>query len=261
MTLLIVAAAPHHAEMFRHGHEVAVHAVVRVAVVVHVHVAVRVLAAKLARPLLRLLSAVLLPKRLISVVTPTWNRVTLLTQRCIPSVRAQNYDGPVEHVIVSDGPDDRLKGISGVRYLDEHLPAANRGIRARRHGADLARGDLVAYLDDDNAWWFRHLELLARALEESDADFAYSQALCTEPHGYRWMIGREPPQYAQIDTSMIVHRRELLGVANWEPSAGPADWDLVCRWLDAGAKWVHVPAVTVDYYARSMPMVAAHDHP
>ncbi len=250
MSALLVAAAPH-AEPLHHA---VVHVAVRVAIVVHVHIAVRVAAVKLARGLLRLLGAVLVPKRLISVVTPTWNRMSLLTKRCIPSVRAQNYDGPVEHIIVSDGPDERLKDIPDVRYLAEHLPTANRGIRARRYGADLARGDLVAYLDDDNAWWFRHLELLTRALDESDADFAYSQALCTEPHGYRWIIGSEPPVFSQIDTSMIVHRRGLLDVANWEPSHMPADWDLVSRWLGAGAKWVYVPAVTVDYYARSMPM-------
>ncbi len=251
---MLLGTVTPHAALYHHA---AVHVAVRIALVVHVHMAVRVVVVKLARPVLRLLGAVLLPKRLVSVITPTWNRVSLLTQRCIPSVRAQNYDGPVEHIIVCDGPDERLKGIPDVRYLAEHLPAANRGIRARRHGADLACGDLVAYLDDDNAWWFRHLELLARALDDTDADFAYSQALCTEPHGYRWMIGCEPPRFSQIDTSMIVHKRELLDVASWEPSPGPADWDLVSRWLDAGAKWVHVPAVTVDYYARSMPMTAA----
>jgi hypothetical protein len=26
------------------------------------------------------------------------------------------------------------------------------------------------------------------------------------------------------------------------------DWGVVERWLTAGAQWVHVPQVTVDYY-------------
>ena len=28
----------------------------------------------------------------------------------------------------------------------------------------------------------------------------------------------------------------------------PADWDLVRRWLEAGATWAFVPEVTLDYY-------------
>ena len=223
----------------------------------HIAVHVHALAAKVAVPAFRaFLAAVLAPRKLISVITPTWQRFMLLTTRCVPSVQAQQYT-PVEHVIVSDGPDERLAGVPGVRFLPAHEPAPNRGIRARRHGVSVARGDLIAYLDDDNAWSFNHLNLLAAALDETGADFAYSQALCTEPHGYRWTIGCEPPMYSQIDTSMIVHRRELLDVANWETSAGPADWALVARWMDAGAKWVHVPAVTVDYYARGLPVKAA----
>jgi len=256
-------AAPHAGMLHPHHARLVAHVMITALVVhLHVHVTVRAAAAKAARPFLRLLAGVLVPKRLISVVTPTWNRLSLLTKRCIPSVRAQSYTGPVEHLIISDGPDERLSHLPGVTFLPRHEPAPNRGINARRYGADLARGDLIAYLDDDNAWWFNHLEILVRALDDSDADFAYSQALCTEPHGYRWTIGSEPPGYSQIDTSMIVHRRELLVVANWQPSPGPADWDLVSRWVDAGAKWVHVPAVTVDYYARSMPVTAsAYGHP
>lgn len=222
----------------------------------HVMVA-HVAVVHLARPVLRaLLAAVLAPRKLVSVITPTWKRFSLLTGRCIPSVRAQTYT-PVEHIIVSDGPDEELSGIAGTRFLAEHVPAPNRGIRARRHGTDLATGELIAYLDDDNDWRPQHLGLLVRALAETGADFAYSQALCTEPHGYRWMIGWDPPRFAQIDTSMIVHRRELLDVANWQPADGPADWDLVSRWVAAGATWVHVPVVTLDYYARGMPMTAA----
>ena len=107
MSLLLAAIAPHadqlhHHVSLVHHRAIVLHAAVRVAVIVHLHVAVRTLAVKLARPLSRLLAGVTLPKRLISVVTPTWNRVSLLTKRCIPSVRAQNYDGPVEHIIVSE---------------------------------------------------------------------------------------------------------------------------------------------------------------
>lgn len=215
------------------------------------HVAVM----RVMSPLLRCLAAAVSPRKLVSVVTPTWQRVMRLKRQCIPSVHAQTYR-PVEHIIVSDGPDRKLNGIPGVVFLPSHEPARNRGILARAHGAGLASGPYIAYLDDDNTWRPDHLELLVGALERTGADFAYSRALCTEAHGYRWVIGQDPPVYAQIDTSLIVHRRELLDSEGWEQSDMPADWDLVNRWMKAGATWVHVPVVTLDYSARCMPVTA-----
>jgi glycosyltransferase involved in cell wall biosynthesis len=46
---------------------------------------------------------------LVPIVTSTWRRADMLMQRCIPSVMAQSYPN-VEHIIVSDGPDDELLG-------------------------------------------------------------------------------------------------------------------------------------------------------
>ena len=55
----------------------------------------------------------------------------------------------------------------------------------------------------------------------------------------------------KIDTSLIVHRRELLERGTWEQSMPTIDWDLVERWLAAGATWSFVPHVTMDYYFSS----------
>ena len=226
-------------------HAVAIHAVI----ICHPHV-VREIAFRGITRFLRAALALLFPRKKISVVTPTWKRQALLAGRCIPAVRAQSYRGPVEHVIVSDGPDPDLD-MPGVCFLPEHKLAPNRGIWARLHGTEISTGEYVGYLDDDNAWKPYHLELLADALEDSGADFAYSRARCIDPGGYKWTIGCDPPQFAQIDTSLILHRRGLLDVAQWKPSSFPADWDLVLRWVQAGASWVHVPVVTLDYYVQA----------
>jgi glycosyltransferase involved in cell wall biosynthesis len=195
-------------------------------------------------------AAVLGRKPKISVITPTWRRRDLLVNRCIPSVRAQSYAGEIEHVIVSDGPDPDLAGLPGAVFLDAHRPAANRGIWARLAGTRLATGDLIAYLDDDNAWRPDHLRLLEDAITSRDVSFAYSRAQCQNGAGARWEVGCFRPVFGQVDTSLIVHRAGLLAVADWQPSGRPADWDLVDRWLAAGATWAHVPQITLDYYAH-----------
>jgi len=214
--------------------------------------AARAAAPRLAQAVRQLLAVfgIVLPSRPgVSVVTPTWSRHGLLLRRCIPSVRAQEYGGVIEHVIVSDGPDEFLAGHPGVTCLPAHRDEPNRGVRARAHGTGRASQELIAYLDDDNAWRRRHLDLLVSALLASGADFAYSRALC-HGGGFRWEIGQAPPSFAQVDTSLIVHRRGLLARGGWQPSPGPADWDLVRRWLAAGASWAFVPQVTMDYYAE-----------
>lgn len=238
------------------AHHHVVHAIAA-AVIVHPHlvrtmVAVHLHATRVLIRAVRTATAALLARKpRISVITPTWQRRDLLTSRCVPSVRAQSYDGPVEHIIVSDGPDPCLEGVAGVIFLDAHRRELNKGVSARLAGAELAAGDLIAYLDDDNAWRPDHLELLAGAIEKHDVSFAYSRAACSNGNGCRWEIGCAPPVFGQVDTSMIVHRRGLLETAAWEPSGVPADWHLVSRWLAAGARWAHVPRITLDYFAST----------
>jgi glycosyltransferase involved in cell wall biosynthesis len=189
----------------------------------------------------------------------------MLLDRCIPSVAAQTYQH-LEHIVVSDGPDAFLAqriashpDAGRVRFAE--LPAhdvhpQNWGSAARNHGLTLASGELVAYLDDDNAWRSNHLKRLVAALGASPAaDFAYSRML-VHPHGYE--VGSAPPAYGCLDSSVLCHRAGLpQRLGSW-PAAGridgadqhAPDWGLVAAWLAGGARWAFVDAVTVDYYAR-----------
>ena len=198
---------------------------------------------------------------LVSVITPTWQRHDLLRKRCIPSVKVQTYAHLLEHIVVSDGPDIDLVwplATAQVRYLQlpEHDPSPdNWGSAARNFGYEQARGSLIAYLDDDNAYRPNHVQALAEALlANPEADFAYSQ-LVTHPQDR--VIGGAEPAYGAIDTSVLMHRAGHLEKFGYWPLAGQVDmcgdqhapdWGVVARWLDAGARWVHVPQVTVDYY-------------
>lgn len=191
----------------------------------------------------------------VSVITPTWDRHQLLRERCIPSVQGQVYGGRIEHVIVSDGPEPDLF-LPGGRYvydaLPEHQDVVHWGVLPRRRGLELATGEVIAYLDDDNAYRPRHLELLVEALERTGADFAYGRMQCHRltRRGCRpsHVLGSAPPALGAIDTSLLVHRRELLQRESWNVAGYASDWDLVDRWLEAGARWVHVPDITLDYY-------------
>jgi glycosyltransferase involved in cell wall biosynthesis len=190
----------------------------------------------------------------ITVITPTWQRHDILINRCLPSVAAQTV--PVEHIVVSDGPDPVLRELlasTDVMYIEvdeHHTEGVNVGGWARNRGLEFASGDLIAYLDDDNVFRPDHVELLANALiEHPDRDFAYSQMF---RHGLGDIIGREPPAYGCIDSSIIMHRADThKKFGSWPtPSEYHIDWQIIEAWLLGGATWVFVPEVTVDYYFR-----------
>lgn len=191
---------------------------------------------------------------LVSVVTPTWRRHGLLLNRCVPSVQAQTYPA-VEHVVVSDGPDPELTAMIAGQVkvfgeLPEHDPVARWGHRARLRGLELARGEYIAYLDDDNAFRPWHVERLAAALEANPgAGFAYGQ-IQMNGHGMVYVVGADPPSCGMIDTSAIMHRRGLLETATWRDEGWQetVDWDLVARWMSAGTGWAFVQEITADYY-------------
>lgn len=187
----------------------------------------------------------------VSVITPTWRRHGLLLERCVPSVAAQTR-ADAEHVVVSDGPDPELAALlpAGVVYreLPEHAPGEHWGHAARLAGLEASAGELITYVDDDDALRPEHCALLAAALEEDPgAGFACSRMVTHRRSGDS-VLGSNPPRYGDTGTPMLMHRRSVLEHGTWGPASACEDWDLVARWIAAGIAWVHVPVTTVDVW-------------
>jgi glycosyltransferase involved in cell wall biosynthesis len=197
---------------------------------------------------------------LVTIITPTWERHELLLGRCVPSVQAQDYPN-LEHVIVSDGPDpaleDAVAALENPRHpvwyfeLPEHAPERHWGGPGRREGLKQALGDLIGYVDSDDALRPRHASLLAAALEaDPDAGFAYSWMMShNHPLPGENIVGTgAEPASCNIGTPMIMHRRELADVATWGPPSATEDWEIVSAWLRAGVKFARVEEVTIDVW-------------
>lgn len=186
--------------------------------------------------------------KLVSVITPTWQRHGPLLQGCIPSVRAQE-GAEFEHIVVSDGPDPVLRSMipAEIRYfeLPEHDPEPHWGAPARNFALTQVKGDFIAYLDDDDWWAPSHLaSLLAALAAEPEAAFARSCAMIPVKDGIPWRIGDGPILHGRVQSSMLMHRRSLA--ANWV-SAGCEDWNLVKGWVDSGAECAPTGLATATY--------------
>lgn len=97
---------------------------------------------------------------LVSAIIPTYKRPHLVTQ-AVHSILTQTP--ALEVIVVVDGPDaatlDSLHSIRDAR-LRVHVLPHNGGLsNARNTGVELANGRWVAFLDDDDTWLPRKLEL------------------------------------------------------------------------------------------------------
>lgn len=113
---------------------------------------------------------------LVSVVIPTYKRSEMLT-RAIQSILDQTYQN-TEIIVVDDNePNDKfslatqkkLQEISDprVRYVqqEKHI----NGSAARNVGIDAAKGDFIAFLDDDDTWYPDKLEKQMRVFDTDPA--------------------------------------------------------------------------------------------
>jgi glycosyltransferase involved in cell wall biosynthesis len=103
----------------------------------------------------------------VSVVIPTHNTSHLLTE-AIDSVLAQTLPAS-EIIVVDDGSqDDTQERLAPYRNRIQYLYQENQGVSAtRNYGIRTARGDLIAFLDADDVWHPRKIELQVKALTEN----------------------------------------------------------------------------------------------
>jgi glycosyltransferase involved in cell wall biosynthesis len=101
----------------------------------------------------------------ISVIIPTYNRPTVLLE-AINSVLGQTYQD-FEVIIVDDGSRDETRSVvEGIRDPRlRYIYQSNAGLSAARNtGLAHARGNLIAFLDDDDIYLPNKLEIQERIL-------------------------------------------------------------------------------------------------
>src|SRR5213079_1378023 len=116
----------------------------------------------------------------VSVIIPTRDRWELLSSLSLPSARGQQ-DLDLEVLVVDDGSTDgtenRLRAIGDPRLVVLRSKTSAGVAGARNRGIAVARGEWLAFLDDDDIWSPRKLRSQLDAAASREASFAYAGAV------------------------------------------------------------------------------------
>ncbi len=198
----------------------------------------------------------------VSVVIPSYNYGRYLAA-AVESVFAQTYP-PLEIIVVDDGSDDDTREVAS-RYGDRirYVRTDNRGVSAARNtGVELAKGDLVAFLDADDRWLPRKLELQIPLFDtdEKPGMVHTGSRVFDNPTGDTLCEFQPKPLLDVHDlieccavsvTSVVVPRAIFAEIGGFDTSlVGTEDWDMWLR-IAASYKVVGCREVLVEYRSHS----------
>lgn len=178
---------------------------------------------------------------LISIVMPVWNRADVV-RTAIDSVFSQTYPH-WELIIVDDGSTDETRAVLEPLTSDPRvrlLTGSHSGVcRARNRALQVARGEIIAYLDSDNSWFPRYLDEVAFAFAaQPEVECVYAAQLVESSDSDEWSlraIDFDRWQFQEkggIDLNVFAHRRRLIDEFGGfdERLTRLVDWDLILRY-------------------------------
>lgn len=194
---------------------------------------------------------------LVSVIIPTYNRATLLRE-CLTNLTLQTYKN-LEVCVVNDGGEGVAKLVEEFRTLQPQLFefASNQGqVKCRNKALEFARGDLIAFCDDDDILLPDHIADLVNNLVHDDLAYSDVEILAADnKNGLQEKLLFSFKYDAKLLTrtnfiiaSSAIYKKSLHDIiGNFDEEANNYwDWDWFLRVSRVG-QVVHVPKVTVIY--------------
>lgn len=183
---------------------------------------------------------------LVSVIVPVHNGERYLAP-ALQSIFDQDYQ-PFEVIVVDDGSVDKSAEIAR-SYETRYIYQSNQGVAmARNAGVAAARGDLLAFLDQDDLWKPNKLRVqIAYLLSHPQVGYVLAgQRLFLEPgiSAPVWLkddlLSKDHPGW--LPGTLVVRREVFNQIGDFDPSysiADDADWFI--RAKDAGIPMAILP--------------------
>ena len=119
----------------------------------------------------------------VSIIIPTYNRFKYLLN-AVNSVKNQTYKN-IEIIVINDCStqqeyyQNKIDNVIMI-HLDinsKNLLGFGCAAKVRNHGIEIATGDYIAFLDDDDIWFPRKIELQIKAMKETGCKMSSTEAL------------------------------------------------------------------------------------
>jgi glycosyltransferase involved in cell wall biosynthesis len=212
----------------------------------------------------------------VTVVIPTRDRWDLLSTAALPAARGQQ-DVDLEIVVVDDGSTDATpEGLAAL--ADPRIRVVrheqSRGVaQARNAGIVAARGEWLAFLDDDDLWSPRKLRMQIDAAGAEEASFAYGGAAAVA-EDRSWLYSLPPAAPDVLAVSLLSRNVLWGGCSNVIARADfvrklrgfderlfqLADWELWIRFAQSGrAAALRDVVVGCVVHPRSMLLTSEND--
>ena len=205
---------------------------------------------------------------LVSVIMATKDRETTIPA-AIRSVLSQTYRN-FELIIVNDGGRDIkpiIRGFNDPRIRYVRLQKHGGKSRANNHAIGRAKGDVIAYLDDDDRWHQDHLQATVGELVKFESRmFVYADYVKVEClvnlNGTQLPVKKElmkmgNARYDSVDQGnfipnfSMVHKKSLFEAERYDEELDFwEDWDLIRR-FSKHAYFVRVPEATGEYWINT----------
>jgi glycosyltransferase involved in cell wall biosynthesis len=184
----------------------------------------------------------------VSVIIPTRSRWAMLSRAALPTALAQR-DVDLEVVVVDDGSTDetqvQLAGVTDRRVRVVRRERSGGMAVARNAGIEVAGGEWIAFLDDDDLWAPRKLRTQIDAARADGAGFAYAAVIAVDEQG-RALADLFLPTADELASKLlracvvpagasnVIVRADVLRELGGfdERFAHVADWDLWLRLVD-----------------------------
>lgn len=194
---------------------------------------------------------------LVSIVMPTRNRARTIAP-AIQSALAQTH-AKFELIIVDDGSTDDTRSVIESCQDDRIRYVSNDGThgvsRARNIALEKACGRWIFFLDSDNTWHPRMVELMLRHAEVKSVSAGYCAAALINDESRRWAV-----LYADYDFETLAHENFIdmnCFFMRWEGEYRNfrfdeellrlVDWDFILH-VGSRTRIVGVPFIGVQYY-------------
>lgn len=194
---------------------------------------------------------------IVSVITPTYRRSPAVVSRCIDCMRLQTMT-KWEQFVCSDGKredniESLVKAVNDPRIVygftsDKKDGDFGNSIRAQM--IDLARGDFIAFFDDDNLILPSYMEAMVDALTANpDAGFAICRIVHFGPLRED-VVGNSPKvltgipvETYHIDSLQVMVRTEAIREVGWDTGNGYLSDGHTFEKLAESFEYIEVPEV------------------